>query len=112
MTILVIGGDDDEHAAFMVAHLKETGHDCELLDSRWFPVRLGISHEPVRDEWHVRLPSGRELPPGSVRSIYWRCYDGVETPKLADPEQAFVAMNDARSLFESFLMRYPTRWVN
>lgn len=112
MTILILGDDGDEHADFMLNHLRSRGHDCELLDSRWFPSRLLLSHDPVRDEWTIRLPSGRLLPPGSVRSVYWRCYNGILSPELPDPEQAFVAANDARSLFEAFLIRYPARWVN
>jgi hypothetical protein len=112
MTVLILGDEGDEHAAFMLAHLRSKGHDCELLDSRWFPERLQLGHDPVGDEWTIRLPSGRLLPPGSVRSIYWRCYNGVSSPELPDPEQAYVAGNDARSLFESFLIRYPAKWVN
>jgi glutathione synthase/RimK-type ligase-like ATP-grasp enzyme len=111
MTVLILG-DGDEHAAFMLAHLRRLGHDAELLDSRWFPATLDLSHDPVLDEWTIRLPSGRVLPPGAVRSVYWRCYNNVSAPDLPDAEQAFVAANDARSLFESFLIRYPVRWVN
>jgi hypothetical protein len=112
MTVLILGDESDEHAAFMLAHLRKSGHDAELLDSRWFPATLGLSHDPVADAWTIRLPSGRVLPPGAVRSVYWRCYNNVGAPDLPDREQAFVAANDARSLFESFLIRYPARWVN
>src|SRR5579885_1596885 len=41
-----------------------------------------------------------------------RCYNNVSPPPLADPEQAYVAGNDARGLFESLLIRLPCRWVN
>lgn len=112
MTILILGGEDDDHAAFMLDHLRRAGRDAELLDGRWFPSRLGLSHDPIADAWTVRLPGGRVLPPGSVSSVYWRCYNSVDAPALPDPEQAFVAGNDSRSLFESFLIRFPARWVN
>src|SRR3712207_2182669 len=40
---------------------------------------------------------------------------GVQTcalPILPDPEQAYLAANDARSLFEALLRWLPARWVN
>src|SRR5262245_19338586 len=112
MTILILGGADDDHARLMLGYLGERGHDAELLDSRWFPSELRIAHDPAAGAWTLRLPSGRVLPPGSVRSLYWRCYNGVPAPALPDEEQAYVAGNDSRSLFESFLIRFPARWVN
>ncbi len=112
MTILILGGGDDDHAIYMQSYLRERGHDAERIDSRDFPGRLGISHDPIADTWTLSLPGGRVLPHGSVKSIYWRCYNGVEYPPLPNEEQAFIAGNDSRGLFESFLIRYPTRWVN
>src|SRR5688572_24541573 len=96
----------------MLAHLRDAGHDGEMLDSRWFPSRLRLSYDPAANEWTIQLPSGRALPPGSVRSAYWRCYNNVHSPALPDAEQAFVAGNDSRSLFESFLIAAPLKWVN
>ncbi|MEX2025683.1 MAG: hypothetical protein WEH44_00255, partial [Pirellulaceae bacterium] len=45
-------------------------------------------------------------------SVYWRNYGGAGRSPLADPDQAFLAENDARSLLETFLIELPTRWVN
>jgi glutathione synthase/RimK-type ligase-like ATP-grasp enzyme len=112
MTVLILGGMDDEHACFMLEHLKEQGVDVELLDSRWFPADLGLAHDPLRGEWTLQLPTGRRLAGEQVRSVYWRCYNGVATPDLPDPEQAYIASNDARGLFESMLIHLPVRWVN
>lgn len=112
MTVLILGGSDDDHAGFMLEHLRRLGHDAELLDSRWFPAELGLAHDPVADGWTIRLPSGRVLPPGQVKSVYWRCYNNTPLPPLPDEEQAYIAGNDSRSLFESFLIRFPARWVN
>lgn len=110
--VLILGDEADDHAAFMLRHLRDAGHDAELIDSRWFPSRLGLWHDPDGDLWNLRLPSGRLLPHGSVRSVYWRCYNGVGPSELPDARQAFVAGNDARSLFESWLIAGPGRWVN
>jgi glutathione synthase/RimK-type ligase-like ATP-grasp enzyme len=112
MTVLILGGADDEHASVMLDHLRQHGHDGELLDSRWFPAEMGLTNDPVSGAWTIRLPGGRILHPGQVQSVYWRCYNSILTPALPDEEQAFIAGNDARSLFESFLMRFPARWVN
>jgi hypothetical protein len=112
MLVLILGGEDDDHAVFMRDHLIARGHDAELLDSRHFPGELGLTCDPASGEWTVRLPSGRVVRPGEARSVYWRSYNGVAGAELPDEEQAFIAFNDARALFESFLIRYPARWVN
>jgi hypothetical protein len=112
MTVLILGGHDDDHASFMLAHLDEQGHDVELIDSRWFPTDLRLALDPSSGGWHVHLPTGRRLAPGEVKSVYWRCYNSVPQPELPDPEQAFIAGNDARGMFESFLISLPAHWVN
>lgn len=112
MTVLILGGADDEHAAHMLEYLRKQGTDTELLDSRWFPAQMAIAHDPVRGTWTLRLPGGRRLDARQIRSIYWRCYNGVPRPSLPDDEQSYIAQNDARSLFESMLMKLPVRWVN
>jgi glutathione synthase/RimK-type ligase-like ATP-grasp enzyme len=60
----------------------------------------------------LTLPEGRRIVLDEVRSVYWRQYHGVDSPELPDNEQSFIAQNDSRSLFESFLMQLPARWVN
>ena len=39
-------------------------------------------------------------------------YNCVAPPEMPDPEQAYIAGNDARGLFESLLIQLPARWVN
>jgi glutathione synthase/RimK-type ligase-like ATP-grasp enzyme len=112
MTILILGGFEDEHACHVHTHLRERGFDVEMLDSRWFPSSLGITFDPATQSGAVRLPEGRVLRFDEVQSVYWRCYNNVSIPPLADEGQAFIAGNDARSLFETFLIRLPARWVN
>lgn len=112
MTILILGGPDDEHAAYMLGHLRGLGRDAELLDSRDFPTRLAIAHDPGVNKGELRLPTGRRLDFDQIQSVYWRSYGGVGAPDLPDPEQAALAANDARGLFESLLIGLPARWVN
>jgi hypothetical protein len=112
MTVLILGGPDDEHAVHVLGRLRARGADAELLDSRWFPGEMSLAHDPAAGTWNIRLPGGRALDSRQVRAVYWRCYNGVGQPALPDPEQAYLAANDARSLFESLLVSLPARWVN
>jgi len=111
-TVLILGGPDDEHALAVQAYLQGQGVPVELLDSRWFPARLRLAFDPVRERWTIGLPDGPVLTGEQIGAIYWRCYNGVAWPALPDPEQSHIAGNDARSLFESLLIRLPVRWVN
>lgn len=112
MTILILGSMDDEHACVVLEFLRGRGADVELLDSRWFPDSLQVSYHPGPEAGMLRLPSGRRLSFADIRSVYWRCYNSVAETALPDPEQAYVATNDSRGLFESLLIRLPARWVN
>src|SRR5258708_5568759 len=112
MTILILGGRDDEHAVYMEEQLRRRRAHVEMLDSRWFPTQLGIAFDPASERGLLRLPDGKKIPFTDVRSVYWRCYNGVQPPALPDAEQSYIASNDARGLFESFLIRLKARWVN
>lgn len=110
--ILVLGGEDDEHATAVVSRLRQAGHDTELLDSRWYPTMLTLSHHPRPGAGALVLPNGRTLPFALISAVYWRSYNGVAIPPLDDEMESYVAHNDARCLFESFLIDLPARWVN
>jgi ribosomal protein S6-L-glutamate ligase RimK-like protein len=110
-TILILGDEDDEHARHVLGQLQARGCDAVLIDSRWFPSSLTAWFDPS-DGGAIGLPSGRRIAFDAVRSVYWRTYHGVSTPDLPDPEQGYIAHNDARALFESMLIRLPARWVN
>jgi hypothetical protein len=112
MAIFILGGDDDEHAVHMLGHLRHRGADAVLLDSRWFPASLSLSFDPRSGHGAFGLPGGRDIPLDAVEAVYWRVYHGAWTPELPHPGQGFIAQNDARGLFESVLLRLPTRWVN
>jgi hypothetical protein len=112
MTVLILGGADDEHAVRVLHHLRRRGAGAELLDSRGFPAEFAVSLDPSSGAGSFTLPGGRRLPFADVTAVYWRCYNGVGGPDLPNAEQALVAANDARSLFESVLQILPARWVN
>jgi hypothetical protein len=111
-TVLILGGEDDEHAIHMLRRLSGEGVDAVLLDSQWFPDAMTLSFDPRAGSGALRLPAGREIPFDAVCSVYWRSYAGVWTPDLPDPEQGYIAHNDARGLFESMQLHLPARWVN
>ncbi len=112
MVVLVLGGDDDEHAVHVFDTLRARGVRAEMLDSRRFPGEIRIAWDPVGATGHLALPTGGPIEFGEVHSVYWRCYNGFADPMLGDEAQAELAVNDARSLFESLLVHLPTRWVN
>jgi hypothetical protein len=112
MTVLILGADDDEHAVHMLDHLRRRGVDAVLLDSRSYPCRLAVSFDPQTGDGALVFPGGRAIAFDQVESVYWRAYHGVWTPELPDPDQGFIAYNDARGLFESLLLRLSARWVN
>jgi hypothetical protein len=112
MTVLILGGMDDAHACHVLEHLRFAGTDAELLDGRWFPSALQLAYDPAAERGTIRLPAGRLLKFEQITAVYWRCYNPVAVANLPDPEQAYIATNDARGLFESLLIRLPARWVN
>jgi glutathione synthase/RimK-type ligase-like ATP-grasp enzyme len=112
MTVLILGGADDDHAVHMLDHLRRRGADAEIVDSRWFPARLRVRYDPVSTAGALQLPCGRHVDFHSIRSVYWRNYFGIGAAELPNPEQAYVAANDSRSLFESLLVGLRVRWVN
>lgn len=112
MAILILSGPEDAHALHMRDYLSGQGAEVEIFDSRWFPAQSCLSWNPQTRTGSLRLPGGRRLALGEITAVYWRCYNGIAQPGLPDAEQAFVAYNDARSLFEALLIELPARWVN
>lgn len=111
-TILILGEETDEHALHMHHYLRHKQHDVELLNSQWFPQAMTLSLQIPAERGVISLPNGRTLDFSDVKSVYWRGYPGVGAADLRDPEQAWIAHNDARGLFESLLILLPARWVN
>jgi len=109
---LILGSEQDHHAVYVLDVLRGRGADAELVDSRWFPRQMQLSFDPQQGRGSLVLPHRRRIDLSAVRSVYWRSYHGIEPVQIPDPEQAYIATNDARSLFESLLIRLPTRWVN
>lgn len=111
-TVVILGGDDDEHAVVMRDHLVARGHNAHLLDSRWFPTQMTVALDPHSGCGTLGLTDGRKIDLAAIDAVYWRSYAGVGGPDLPDDEQAWIAENDSRSLFESLLIQLPARWVN
>lgn len=112
MTILLLGDEQDDHLLHMQRLLEQRAVDVAVINSQWFPQQMALSLDPRSSRWRIDLPSGRTLCSSDILSVYWRGYPGVGAADLPDPLQHFIAQNDARSLFESFLIQLPARWVN
>ncbi|MFQ5730987.1 MAG: RimK-like protein [Planctomycetaceae bacterium] len=112
MTILILSPPDDEHAQHMRDFLQTQQARVRFLNSADFPSNLGICFEPATGAGCFSFPDGEMLKFADVESVYWRSFAGVATQPLPDEEQAYIAHNDSRSLFESVLIHLKTRWVN
>ena len=112
MTILILGESHDEHAVHMRDHLRERGADAVHIDPEWFPGRMTIAFDPTAETGEIVVPEGRTIPFDQISAVYWRNYGGVQSSDLPDDDQAYVAENDSRGLFESMLIWLPARWVN
>ena len=112
MTILILSPPDDDHAQHMREYLQTQRETVRFLNSADFPANLGISYDPLTEDGHLAFPDGEVVPLSDVTAVYWRSFAGVEPIALPDEEQAYIAHNDSRSLFESLLIRWKTRWVN
>ncbi|QDT54116.1 Ribosomal protein S6--L-glutamate ligase [Caulifigura coniformis] len=112
MPILILGGEDDEHAMHVLQFLARIGRPAFLLDSRRFPQNLRISWSPDTGSGFITIEDGRTIPLEEISAVYWRNYFGVLSPRLPDSDQSYIAQNDSRSLFESLLIQLPARWVN
>jgi glutathione synthase/RimK-type ligase-like ATP-grasp enzyme len=110
--VLILGSAEDEHASAVMHAVRQRGFQAEYLDSRWFPGAMTLSLDPASGGGTMTLPNHQPIPLDRVRSVYWRNYFGVFGPDLPDPDQAFIAQNDSRGLFESLLIHLPARWVN
>lgn len=112
MTILILTEADDEHALHMRDVLETRERQVEFLHSTDFPGDLRACYNPGSETGWFTLPDGDRIEFEEIESVYWRSFGGVAPSRLPEEEQAWIAENDARSLFESLLMRLPTRWVN
>ena len=111
-TVVLLADPQDEHAGHVRDELQRRGHRAMVLDSCDFPQRVQLTFDPLAGVGSVTLDDGAAVDWREVHSVYWRNYGGVAPSVLPDAEQAHIAENDARSLFESVLIRWPTRWVN
>lgn len=112
MTILILSETGDEHAEHMHQQLTHRGIDTVCVDGSDFPSDISMEFDPNNGAGAIHTAAGKRIAFEDISSIYWRNYFGVGTPRLPDEEQSYIAENDSRSLFESFLCHVPARWVN
>jgi glutathione synthase/RimK-type ligase-like ATP-grasp enzyme len=112
MLVLILAEEGDEHAMHVQVCLKKQGCDARFLDSRWFPSSLEIAYDPVAGWGTLGMSGGKPIDFGEIHAVYWRSYGGVGGELFPNAAQSHNAANDARSLFESLLVRLPCKWVN
>lgn len=111
--ILVLGAPSDTHVLRVVETLKSRGARPWILEAGDFPERVrAVFDGRGRGRW---VFAEGELPLDQIHSVYWRNYGRVHGDSargLLDSDQRALAENEARSLFESMLLRLRCRWVN
>ena len=111
-TVLILGNDEDEHAVHVAEQLAARGVHVAWLDGGQFPGALRIAFEPGGGYLTTQDDGSDKIRFEDVDCVYWRCYIGNAYSDLPNAEQADLAVNDSRSLFESTLIDLPCRWVN
>lgn len=111
-TVLILADRHDEHAAHVQAVLTARGRDVVRLTSAGFPGWLQLALDPATGHGHLVADEGRRVDFEELQSVYWRNYSGVGLAEGLPEDQQWIAQNDARALFEAFLMLTPARWVN
>ncbi|MGD1714551.1 ATP-grasp domain-containing protein [Dapis sp. BLCC M172] len=112
MKILILGSNEDIHAAHLKQSLTEKGITVEYLDTRLFPTKLKISWQPINHTGYLTFPDGRQWDLTDINKIFWRTFSGVNVPQLTDSYQQTIAVNDATGLLRSFMRCTPEKWVN
>ncbi|NEP82640.1 MAG: hypothetical protein F6K39_33525 [Okeania sp. SIO3B3] len=112
MNILILGNEEDIHAAHLKKSLTEKGITVDYLDTRLFPTKLKISWQPITHTGCLIFPDGRKWNLADINKIFWRTFAGVNVPKLTDSYQERIAVNDSMGLLRSFMRSKPEKWVN
>ncbi|NEQ73327.1 MAG: hypothetical protein F6K23_09735 [Okeania sp. SIO2C9] len=112
MNILILGSEEDIHAAHLKKSLMEKGITVDYLDTRLFPTKLKISWQPISHTGCLIFPDGRKWNLADINKIFWRTFAGVNVPKLTDSYQERIAVNDSMGLLRSFMRSKPEKWVN
>jgi len=109
--VFILGNRDDDHAMHVAERLAACGMPVGWLDGNQFPVALRTAFEPGTGGYLIS-DDGSKVPFDEVESVYWRCFRPPPDPALPNAEQADLAYEDSRSLFESLLIDMPARWIN
>ncbi|NEN88625.1 MAG: hypothetical protein F6K48_06705 [Okeania sp. SIO3H1] len=112
MNILILGSEEDIHAAHLKKSMMEKGITVDYLDTRLFPTKLKISWQPITHTGCLIFPDGRKWDLADINKIFWRTFAGVNVPKLTDSYQERIAVNDSMGLLRSFMRSQPDKWVN
>lgn len=113
--ILVIGSPQEEHAAFIHDRLAGRGQAAAYVDTLQFPSQARVSLFPDRSRESVlHTAEGDRIALSSVRSVYWRWYQGTPVSReLDDPFLREMARRETESCIGSmFRMMDHCLWVN
>ena len=112
MNILILGNSSDEHARHLEQALSEAKVQVNYLDTSKFPTQWGMSWQPNTQVGSLQLSEQHQLDFQDIKSVYWRSFNGVEIPNLAEYYQQMLAFNDSMSALRTMLQACPAQWVN
>ena len=112
MNILILGNSSDEHARHIKQALTEADVQVNYFDTRRFPTQWEMSWQPNTEVGSLQLSEQHQIDFQDIKSVYWRSFNGVEIPNLAESYQQMLAFNDSMSALRTILQACPARWVN
>lgn len=112
--ILVLTQQIDPHADFVVEELSRRGEPVVRFDTAEFPQRSVLRAENASSGWggEISLESGRTIPIGRIRSIWYRRPTPFEFPASLAPGNRNFTHREAHMAFGGLLRSENCLWVN
>jgi glutathione synthase/RimK-type ligase-like ATP-grasp enzyme len=111
--ILVVSHDADDHAAAVLACLREAGHPAALLDTAHFPTRATLAHAlDAGGERRAYDVDGGSVPLDECRAVWWRRPQPHAVDARLPSEAAAFAYTECAEAVSGLWAALDARWVN
>ncbi len=112
--ILILGGPDEAHAAFILKKLHQRGEEACYFDTRKFPSQTRITFDdntPTGGSFQESHGT-RHIPLTEFKSVYWRYFYGIHPEPSNDPHLTHMGFREIESAIGSFFRCLDCLWVN
>jgi glutathione synthase/RimK-type ligase-like ATP-grasp enzyme len=112
--ILILGNENEAHAAYIFDKIQARGGHPAYFDTRLFPTVTRLAFEPDHTAcgFFQADPSAPKIPLSEIRAVYWRYFMGIAVEHLEDPFQRDMAFREINSTIGSLFRNLDARWVN